>query len=59
MRDLRERQKAAEEQERQSRALQQREEDLRAQNEKFDAALDNMLQGLAMFDARAAAHRLQ
>jgi diguanylate cyclase (GGDEF)-like protein len=51
IRDLRERHKAAEEQLRQSRALQQREEELRAQNEKFDAALDNMLQGLAMFDA--------
>ena len=50
IRDLRGRQEAAEERERQSRALQQREEDLRAQNEKFDAALDNMLQGLAMFD---------
>ena len=52
MRDLRKRHKAAEEQARQSRALQQREEELRAQNEKFDAALDNMLQGLAMFDAQ-------
>ena len=51
IRDLRERHKEAEEQARQSRALQQREEELRAQNEKFDAALDNMLQGLAMFDA--------
>ena len=50
IRDLRGRQEAAEERGRQSRALQQREEDLRAQNEKFDAALDNMLQGLAMFD---------
>ena len=50
IRDLRARHEAAEERERQSRALQQREEDLRAQNEKFDAALDNMLQGLAMFD---------
>ena len=51
IRDLRERHKAAEEQARQSRELQRREEELRAQNEKFDAALDNMLQGLAMFDA--------
>ena len=38
-------------QERQSKALRQREEELRRQNEKLDAALDNMLQGLAMFDA--------
>ena len=51
IRDLRGHQRAAEERERQSRALQQREEELRTQNEKLDAALDNMLQGLAMFDA--------
>jgi diguanylate cyclase (GGDEF)-like protein len=52
IRDLRGRREAQEERERQSRALQQREEELRAQNEKFDAALHNMLQGLAMFDAQ-------
>jgi diguanylate cyclase (GGDEF)-like protein len=51
LRDLRERHVAAEERERQNRALQQREEELTAQNVKFDAALENMLQGLAMFDA--------
>jgi PAS domain-containing protein len=51
IRDLRGRQQALESQERQSKALQQREEELRRQNEKLDAALDNMLQGLAMFDA--------
>jgi diguanylate cyclase (GGDEF)-like protein len=31
--------------------LRQREDELKAQNVKFDAALDNMLQGVAMFDA--------
>jgi PAS domain-containing protein len=51
IRDLRGRQQALESQERQSKALQQREEELRRQNEQLDAALDNMLQGLAMFDA--------
>jgi diguanylate cyclase (GGDEF)-like protein len=51
IRDLRGRQEAAEARERQNRTLRQSEEELRAQNEKFDAALDNMLQGLAMFDA--------
>jgi diguanylate cyclase (GGDEF)-like protein len=51
IRDLRGRQQALESQARQSRALQQREEELRLQNEQLDAALDNMLQGLAMFDA--------
>ena len=51
VRDLRGRQEAVEERERQRRQLRQREEELRTQNEKFDAALENMLQGLAMFDA--------
>ena len=39
--------------------LKQREEALRAQNLRFDAALNNMSQGLCMFDARAAAGGLQ
>jgi PAS domain-containing protein len=51
IRDLRARQQALESQARHSRALQQREEELRLHKEKLDAALDNMLQGLAMFDA--------
>jgi diguanylate cyclase (GGDEF)-like protein len=51
IRDLRERHEAAETRERQNQALRQREEELEAQNVKFDAALENMLQGLAMFDA--------
>jgi diguanylate cyclase (GGDEF)-like protein len=51
IRDLRERYEAAETRERQNQALRQREEELEAQNVKFDAALENMLQGLAMFDA--------
>ena len=29
----------------------EREQELNARNEQFDAALENMLQGLAMFDA--------
>jgi diguanylate cyclase (GGDEF)-like protein/PAS domain S-box-containing protein len=37
---------------RQHEALMQREEELRKQNEKLDAALGNMTQGLAMFDAQ-------
>jgi len=45
------RQRALESQARHSRALWQREEELRLHKEKLDAALDNMLQGLAMFDA--------
>jgi diguanylate cyclase (GGDEF)-like protein/PAS domain S-box-containing protein len=32
--------------------LQQREEELKAQNLRFDVALENMVQGLAMFDAQ-------
>ena len=51
IRDLRDRREAAEERERQTRALQQSEAELRAQNARLDAALENMLQGLAMFDA--------
>ncbi|HEU0060525.1 MAG TPA: PAS-domain containing protein, partial [Hyphomicrobiaceae bacterium] len=51
IRDLRGRQQALESQARHSRALRQREEELRLHKEKLDAALDNMLQGLAMFDA--------
>jgi PAS domain-containing protein len=51
IRDLRARQQALESQARHSRALQQREEELRLHKEKLDAALDNMLQGPAMFDA--------
>ena len=35
----------------QNALLQQREEELKAQNMRFDAALENMFQGLAMFDA--------
>jgi diguanylate cyclase (GGDEF)-like protein/PAS domain S-box-containing protein len=37
--------------EHQNRLLHQREEELRVQNERLDAALTNMAQGLAMFDA--------
>lgn len=37
--------------EQRNRLLIQREDELRVQNIKFDAALENMLQGLAMFDA--------
>jgi diguanylate cyclase (GGDEF)-like protein/PAS domain S-box-containing protein len=50
-RDLRERREAIEERDRQSRKLQQREEELRTQNMRFDMAINNMSQGLAMFDA--------
>jgi len=50
-RDLTERREVAEERARQRRALRERERELEAQNLKFDAALENMLQGLAMFDA--------
>jgi diguanylate cyclase (GGDEF)-like protein/PAS domain S-box-containing protein len=55
IRDLRDRQELARERARQSSELHRREQELKAQNDKFDAALDNMLQGLAMFDAE---HRL-
>ena len=51
IRDLRERREAAEERDRQNSALQQHEEELRVQNMRFDTALNNMSQGLAMFDA--------
>jgi diguanylate cyclase (GGDEF)-like protein len=54
-RDLRERREAAEERDRQTRALRAREEELRTQNMRFDAAINNMSQGLAMFDPE---HRL-
>jgi len=50
IRDLRERHEAAEERERQKRALQQRDEELRTQNMRLETALNNMSQGLAMFD---------
>jgi len=51
IRDLRERRQTAEQLQRQSKLLLQQEEDLRTQNAILDAALSNMLQGLAMFDA--------
>ena len=51
IRDLHERREAAEERDRQNSALQQHEEELRIQNMRFDTALNNMSQGLAMFDA--------
>ncbi len=51
IRDLRERHEAAEERDRQNRTLQERDDELRTQNMRFDAALNNMSQGLAMFDA--------
>jgi diguanylate cyclase (GGDEF)-like protein/PAS domain S-box-containing protein len=51
IRDLRERRQTTEQLQRQSKLLLQHEEDLRTQNAILDAALSNMLQGLAMFDA--------
>ena len=51
IRDLRERRATAEQLQRQGRLLVQQAEDLKAQNQLFDAALSNMVQGLAMFDA--------
>jgi diguanylate cyclase (GGDEF)-like protein/PAS domain S-box-containing protein len=51
IRDLRERRTMAEQLERQGKRLRQQEEDLNAQHAKLDAALSNMFQGLAMFDA--------
>jgi diguanylate cyclase (GGDEF)-like protein len=51
IRDLRERRQTAEQLQRQSKLLLQHEEDLKTQNAILDAALSNMLQGLAMFDA--------
>ena len=44
---------------RQHELLKTQQERLRTQNLQFDAALNNMSQGLAMFDCRAAADRLQ
>ena len=52
IRDLRERREAAEERERQHKALQLRDEQLRAQDLRFKTALDNMGKGLCMFDAQ-------
>jgi diguanylate cyclase (GGDEF)-like protein/PAS domain S-box-containing protein len=51
IRDLRERRATAEQLRRQAQLLVQQAEDLRAQNQLLDAALSNMVQGLAMFDA--------
>jgi diguanylate cyclase (GGDEF)-like protein len=51
IRDVRARRAAADHAERQSRLIARQERDLRAQNSKLDAALSNMFQGLAMFDA--------
>jgi diguanylate cyclase (GGDEF)-like protein/PAS domain S-box-containing protein len=48
--DLTEREKLSARLEAQHRLLKQREERLKAQNEQLDAALANMVQGLAMFD---------
>ena len=50
IRDMRERRDAAEERDRQSKALQQRDEELRTQDLRFKTALDNMGKGLCMFD---------
>jgi diguanylate cyclase (GGDEF)-like protein len=55
IRDLRERREATEERDRQNSALQRHEQELRIKNMRFDTALNNMSQGLAMFDAE---HRL-
>ena len=44
---------------RQNRRLQEQEETLRVQKELFETALNNMSQGLCMFDARGRAGRLQ
>ena len=51
IRDLRERRATAEQLQHQGRLLVQQAEDLKAQNQLLDAALSNMVQGLAMFDA--------
>jgi diguanylate cyclase (GGDEF)-like protein/PAS domain S-box-containing protein len=51
IRDLRERRQVSEEWERQNRTLRQREKELHAQNMLFDAAMNNMTQGLNMFDS--------
>ncbi len=50
IRDLRERRAAAAEREQKNLALLARERDLQIQNLRFDAAINNMPQGLAMFD---------
>jgi len=50
IRDLRERYELAEERDRYTKALEQRERELRAQYLRFDLAINNMAQGLAMFD---------
>ena len=52
IRDLRDRHEAAEERDRQNKALQLRDEELYAQNVRFKTALDNMGKGLCMFDAQ-------
>ena len=49
--DITEREKLNARLEQQNKLLKQQEEKLRAQNVQLDAALNNMLQGLAMFDA--------
>ncbi len=51
VRDLRERIEAAAERERKNQALHERDKQLRIQNQRFDTAIHNMRQGLAMFDA--------
>ena len=45
--------------EQQNQLLKEHEEKLRAQNLQLDAALNNMVQGLAMFDAELAPRRRQ
>jgi diguanylate cyclase (GGDEF)-like protein len=50
IRDLRERHELAEERDRYTRTLEQRERELRTQYLRFDLAINNMTQGLAMFD---------
>jgi diguanylate cyclase (GGDEF)-like protein/PAS domain S-box-containing protein len=51
IRDLRERRATAEQLERQRSLLTQREQDLESEHAKLEAALSNMFQGLAVFDA--------
>ena len=51
IRDLRKRRATAKTLERQSKLLRQQKQDLKAHNALLDAALSNMFQGLAMFDA--------
>lgn len=51
VRDVSERQRQAEELQARNETLQQREVELRTQNYRFDMALNNMSQGLSMFDA--------